>query len=132
MKVLLDENLDWRLERHLTGHTVTSISKVGWAGIKNGELLRRADGAFDVLVTMDKGIYHQQNLSQLKLAIVALKANQVVDAETIHRHLAGFVSSGGISKFAIPERILFVAQLEKTSVGKLNKKLLRERYGDLP
>jgi predicted nuclease of predicted toxin-antitoxin system len=74
MKILLDENLDWRLERHLTGHTVTSISKVGWAGIKNGELLRRADGAFDVLVTMDKGIYHQQNLSQLKLAIVALKA----------------------------------------------------------
>jgi len=66
------------------------------------------------------------------LAIVALKANQVVDAETIRRHLAGFVSSGGISKFAIPERILFVAQLEKTSVGKLNKKLLRERYGDLP
>ena len=66
------------------------------------------------------------------LAIVALKANQVADAETIRRHLAGFVSSGGISKFAIPERILFVAQLEKTSVGKLNKKLLRERYGDLP
>jgi fatty-acyl-CoA synthase len=56
----------------------------------------------------------------------------VADAETIRRHLAGFVSSGGISKFAIPERILFVAQLEKTSVGKLNKKLLRERYGDLP
>ena len=66
------------------------------------------------------------------LAIVALKANQVADAETIRRHLAGFVSSGAISKFAIPERILFVAQLEKTSVGKLNKKLLRERYGDRP
>ena len=66
------------------------------------------------------------------LAIVALKADQVADAETIRRHLAGFVNSGGISKFAIPERILFVAQLEKTSVGKLNKKLLREKYGDLP
>lgn len=58
MKVLLDENLDWRLCRELPGHQVDSVSKIGWAGVKNGELLRRANAAYDMLITMDKGIYH--------------------------------------------------------------------------
>ena len=90
------------------------------------------------LVSCPVALYTATSTSQrIRFNIINRKTgnrvhNQVVDAETIRRHLAGFVSSGGISKFAIPERILFVAQLEKTSVGKLNKKLLRERYGDLP
>jgi predicted nuclease of predicted toxin-antitoxin system len=59
MKILLDENLDWRLGRELSGHEVDSVPKIGWAGVKNGELLRRANSAYDLLITMDKGIYHQ-------------------------------------------------------------------------
>jgi predicted nuclease of predicted toxin-antitoxin system len=82
MRILLDENLDWRLGRHLPGHAVTSVAKAGWAGIKNGELLRRADSAFEVLVTMDKGIYHQQNLSGLKVTVIALRAKTNRLAET--------------------------------------------------
>jgi len=84
MKVLLDENLDWRLGRDLPGHEVASVPKIGWAGVKNGELLRRANGAYDVLITMDKGIYHQQNLSGLRLAIIALRAKTNRLAETQH------------------------------------------------
>ncbi len=85
MKILLDENLDWRLGRELAGHHVSSVSLIGWAGIKNGELLRRAEDQFDVLVTMDKGIYHQQNLSGLRLIIVALRArtNRLADTRPL-------------------------------------------------
>jgi predicted nuclease of predicted toxin-antitoxin system len=42
VKILLDENLDWRLERFLPGHEVRSVSGLGWAGLKNGKLLARA------------------------------------------------------------------------------------------
>jgi hypothetical protein len=53
MRVLLDENLDWRLRRDLAGHQVESVPLIGWAGIENGDLLRKAvDGGFEVLVTM--------------------------------------------------------------------------------
>lgn len=85
MRILLDENLDWRLERDLPGHSVASVPRIGWAGVKNGELLRRANGQFDVLVTMDKGIYHQQNLTGLSLAVVALRAktNRLADTRPL-------------------------------------------------
>jgi hypothetical protein len=54
MRLLLDENLDWRLGRDLPGHQSESVPSIGWAGIRNGELLARASEAgFDVLVTMD-------------------------------------------------------------------------------
>jgi fatty-acyl-CoA synthase len=63
------------------------------------------------------------------LAVVVLKPSEDTDAESIRSHVAEFVSCGTIPKFAIPERILFVPELEKTSVGKLDKKILRQRYG---
>lgn len=50
---------------------------MGWAGVKNGELLRRAEAEFDVLVTADQQLPYQQNLSGRKLAIVVLPTNQV-------------------------------------------------------
>ena len=50
---------------------------MGWAGIKNGELLRRAEEQFDVLVTADQQLPHQQNLSGRKLAFVVIPTNQV-------------------------------------------------------
>ena len=40
-RILLDENLDWRLSRDLPGHTVESVPLIGWAGLENGELLIR-------------------------------------------------------------------------------------------
>ena len=74
MRILLDENLDWRLARSLPGHDVTSVQKNGWAGIQNGELLARAEQVFDVFVTMDGSIEFQQNYARLRIAIVTLRA----------------------------------------------------------
>ena len=81
MRILLDENLDWRLERSLSGHTVESVQRNGWAGTKNGELLRRAAGSFDAFITMDGNIVFQQNYAQLPLLLIALRArsNRLAD-----------------------------------------------------
>ena len=74
MRVLLDENLPRDLVTELTGHDVTTVQAAGWSGINNGELLRRADGRFDVLLTMDRGLRHQQSLKRFRLSIVIIRA----------------------------------------------------------
>ena len=83
MRLLLDENLDWRLRRDLPGHQVESVPLLGWAGLQNGELLTKAvDAEFNVLVTMDSNMVHQQNLERHGIAVVALRANSNRLADT--------------------------------------------------
>jgi predicted nuclease of predicted toxin-antitoxin system len=82
VKILLDENLDWRLQRDLQGHTVESVPLIGWAGLKNGTLLAEAEKRFDVLVTMDGNMVHQQNLERFRIAVVVLKASSNRLADT--------------------------------------------------
>ena len=75
MRILLDENLNWRLEQFLPGHEVKSVPRLGWAGLKNGKLLAcAAQEKFDALITMDGSMASQQNRSKIKIAIVALRA----------------------------------------------------------
>jgi hypothetical protein len=85
VKILLDENLDWRLGRELSGHDVKAVSMIGWAGLKNGALLSRAEKEFDVLLTMDSNMLHQQNLSKYHIAIIALKtrSNRLADTAAL-------------------------------------------------
>lgn len=85
MKILLDENLDWRLKRDLAGHEVESVPLLGWAGLKNGELLARAQSKFDVLLTMDSNMVHQQNLADFRIAVIALiaKSNRLADTRPL-------------------------------------------------
>ena len=62
MRILLDENLDWRLRRELPAHEVESIVQLGWAGIENGALLKKAvEARFELLVTMDGSMAHQRS-----------------------------------------------------------------------
>ncbi len=75
MRVLLDENLPFKLRRLFeAGVEVVTVGYRGWKGKKNGELLKSAESEFDVLVTMDQGIPQQQNLSEIKMGIVLLEA----------------------------------------------------------
>jgi predicted nuclease of predicted toxin-antitoxin system len=85
VKILLDENLDWRLRRDLPGHTVESVPPIGWAGLKNGALLAEAEQRFDVLVTMDSNMVHQQNLARFRIAVIALQArsNRLADTRPL-------------------------------------------------
>lgn len=52
-RVLLDENLPRLLKRELPGFEVHTVAEMGWAGVKNGKLLRLAEAEFDILVTAD-------------------------------------------------------------------------------
>ncbi|TYC57850.1 fatty acid--CoA ligase [Marinobacter sp. BW6] len=60
-------------------------------------------------------------------ALVTLKPGEQASAGDIQNHLKQFVESGEINKWAIPEHIDFVEDIPKTSVGKINKKLIRDQ-----
>jgi predicted nuclease of predicted toxin-antitoxin system len=93
MRVLLDENLPVQLKRELEGHDVRSVAELKWAGIDNGSLLRRMEGNFDVLITADKNIYAQQNLSGKPFSILVVPTNKrrvlLGHAQNIREALAG-------------------------------------------
>jgi len=82
MRVLLDECVPKRFGRALTGHAVRTVPQEGWAGKKNGELLALMSAAgFDVLLTVDQGIPHQQNLQAAGVAVIVMvsDSNQLAD-----------------------------------------------------
>jgi hypothetical protein len=74
MRLLLDECVPKRLKQELHGHETKTVQDMGWAGVKNGALLRLADGQFDALLTVDQGIEYQQNLSGLRISVVIMMA----------------------------------------------------------
>ena len=81
MRVLLDECIDRRFARELFGHDVKTVPQMGWAGIKNGDLMRLAETDFEIFVTVDRSLSYQQNLSNFDLALIVLKAksNRIQD-----------------------------------------------------
>ncbi len=84
MRVLLDEMLDQRLKRFLPeGVEAVTVRERGWDSKKNGELLTLAEKEFDVLLTTDRGIPHQQDLSRFDLEVVVISArsNRLADLE---------------------------------------------------
>jgi len=74
VRILPDESLPRQLAGLLTGHDVTTVPRAGWAGLRNGELLLRADGEYEVFITGDRGLMYQQNLGHLRLRIVLIVA----------------------------------------------------------
>jgi hypothetical protein len=62
VKILLDECTPHVLKRLLTGFDIKTVPDQGWSGITNGVLLRLAEAQFDVLITSDQNLKHQQNL----------------------------------------------------------------------
>lgn len=74
MRLLLDESVPSKLKRALPSHYVRTVVEVGWSGLKNGKLLAMAATEFDVVITVDKNMPHQQNLTTLPIAVVILDA----------------------------------------------------------
>jgi hypothetical protein len=73
--VSLHENFAHRLRKSLGAHEVFTVSYRGWAGLKNGELLRTAEeNGIEVFVTGDKTLLHEQNLQRWNLGIVAVSS----------------------------------------------------------
>ena len=76
MRILLDHNLDWRLWEFLQPHEVVTSKRMRCDRYENGELLEVAQTEFDVLLTTDTNLYHQQKVADYDLAVVVLRAYQ--------------------------------------------------------
>ena len=74
MKILLDECVDWRLLRDLDRYEARSVKQLGWEHLPDGELLAQAAAEFDVLLTVDKDLPHQQNIANVNIAVIVLRA----------------------------------------------------------
>lgn len=73
MRVLLDECVPRRLSRELSGLEVSHVSDEGWAGRRNGDMLRAMRSAgFEVLITVDRNLVYQQNVSSAGIAVIVL------------------------------------------------------------
>lgn len=104
MKVLLDECVVQDFRHEIVGHDVYTVGYMGWLGVKNGSLLARAGaGRFDVLVTTDRGLEHQQNLDALPLAVVLLRpaSNDLADLQPLVPELLKVLAALGPRKFVV-------------------------------
>ena len=76
MKLLLDECVTRHLKREFANHEVHTVEEAGFKGLENGNLLRAASGAYNVLITVDKNLPYQQNLTGLEIGILILSAKR--------------------------------------------------------
>ncbi len=82
MRILFDNGTPNPIARSLVGHEVAFARRIGWHELKNGELLRQAEAAgYELLLTSDKNIRYQQNLSGRVIAIVVLGNQQWLDVK---------------------------------------------------
>jgi hypothetical protein len=106
VKVPLDECVDWRLSRDIVGHDVKTAHQMGWATIKNGELLALASSHFDIFVTVDRNLSFQQDLSSLPVAVMILKAksNRLADLRPLVPALLAAIKSAqpGVASLVQP------------------------------
>lgn len=71
MKILLDECVTKKLKRHLDEFEVRTVVDMGWSGYRNGILLKAAvEEQFDLLLSIDKNMVHQQNMANYDIAVV--------------------------------------------------------------
>ena len=75
MRILLDEQLPRQLTSYLVSHDVRTVQQEAWAGLKNGELLTKAEAAgFAVFLTGDRNLEFQQNISKRRIGVIVLRA----------------------------------------------------------
>ncbi len=83
MKILLDECIDRRLARDLSNFEIKTVPQAGWAGLKNGNLMKLAEAEFDVFITVDRNLSFQQNLPKFNIAVLVIrsKSNRLEDLQ---------------------------------------------------
>ena len=90
MRILFDQGTPAPLRHALSGHLVLTAFEKGWSDLGNGELLQAAEAEFDLLITTDQNLRHQQNLAGRKFAIMV---PPTTSWPKIQRHLACVVEA---------------------------------------
>lgn len=108
MRIPFDSGTPNPIARSLVGHEIAFARQIGWHQLKNGELLRQAEAAgFELLLTSDKNIRYQKNLSGRKMAIVVLGNQQWPDVKLhLDRIIAAITAAqpGSYSEVEIPHK----------------------------
>jgi len=106
VRILFDQGTPAPLRDYLPGHSVETAYEKGWSALRNGELLARAEAEFDLLITTDRSLRHQQNLAARKLAIVVLPTTSWPRLRAVATQIAEFVNTvkpGEIREFPLPQ-----------------------------
>jgi hypothetical protein len=93
MRILFDQGAPVPLRGALTAHEVATVFELGWARLENGDLLRSAEGRFDVFITTDRNLRHQQNLSGRRLAVLVLPTTNWLEIRRHGAELAAAVAA---------------------------------------
>jgi hypothetical protein len=101
MKILLDECIDSakptlrerRLAREFVDYEIKTVPQMGWAGIKDGQLLVLAAAEFDVFIMVDRNLSFQQNVPQFDIAVIVLVAlsNRLADLQPLAPNILGIL-----------------------------------------
>ncbi len=90
--MLLDESVPHDIAPHLGAFSVATVQELGWAGMKNGMLLRAArDAGYHILVTVDRRLEYQQNIPKSELALVVLQGRSTRVPDLLWRYAPGKV-----------------------------------------
>ncbi|OKO76000.1 fatty acid--CoA ligase [Bradyrhizobium sp. AS23.2] len=116
---------------HITDR-IKDVIKTGgeWvSSLQIEDLISQCPGVADAAVIGVK----DEKWGERPLALVVKQESETdgVSETAIKDHLKVFADKGVISKYGIPEKIIFIANIPKTSVGKINKQELRKRYGNV-
>jgi hypothetical protein len=90
MKILFDQGTPAPLRHAFTGHEISTAHEMGWSNLNNGDLLTAAEGLFDALITTDRNLRYQQNLSGRRLRILVLPTTSW---PKLQRHVARIVDT---------------------------------------
>ncbi len=95
MKLLFDECIDRKFTREFVDYEVKTVPQMGWAGVKNGQLLALAEAEFDVFITVDRNLSFQQNLPQFNIAVIVLQApsNRLADLKPLARDVLAILAT---------------------------------------
>lgn len=96
MKVILDECLPKRLISYFPNYEVTTVPLAGLAGYKNGKLIAAIERDFDVFLTIDSSLSSQQNLKDIALIIVVVRAqsNRIEDLIPLAPRITEAIETG--------------------------------------
>ncbi len=91
----MDECVPRNLRCELPGHEVRTVVEMGWAGTRNGLLLKQAAMEFDAFLTVDQGIEFQQHLVGIDLAVIvmAARSNNIDDLRPLMPRVLAAISS---------------------------------------
>ena len=102
MRILFDQGTPVNIKPYLQEHTIKTAYEQGWSTLSNGELLQAAEnGGFDLLLTTDQNLVYQQNLTNRKIAIVALSKNRWSLIQPMLRQIVEAVNSARAGSYTL-------------------------------